>query len=165
MENVIGFTLRTDRLGKTSILYRPSEINLFAVYEATRNPEIETDSVILNYLSKNYGTPAVPYFYEAFKLAPEIIMSSFYTLGINTTDHSQIDFAYKPSFIRKISISEAEDKEIGIGHGVDKTFRYWSEIVNHLAPPEFKTRENENLSFLHEVATNNWLQLFKLYPY
>jgi hypothetical protein len=158
MENVIGFTLRTDRLGKTSILYRPSEINLFAVYEATRNPEIETDSVILNYLSKNYGTPAVPYFYEAFKLAPEIIMSSFYTLGINTTDHSQIDFAYKPSFIRKISISEAEDKEIGIGHGVDKTFRYWSEIVNHLAPPEFKTRENENLSFLHEVATNNWLQ-------
>ncbi len=155
MDNVVGFSLRTDRLGKTTILDSPSEINLFAVYEGVRNPEIETDSVIQNYLYKNYDSLAVPYLFDAFKLAPDVILSSFYTLGINTTDHSQIDFKYKESFYNQALLQEPENDEIEIKHGIGKTFHYWSEIVNHLAPSEIKNPEDKNLSSIFE---NNWLQ-------
>ncbi|MCG6186474.1 hypothetical protein [Maribellus maritimus] len=158
MPNVVGFSLRTDRLGKSSILGRPSEINLFTVYAALQNPEIETDSVILNFLYKNYDSLAVPYFYDAFKLAPEIIMSSFYTLGINTSEQSEINFSYQPSFIHKITLGESEDARIEIGHGVNQSFHYWSDIVNHLAPAEYKNPENGILSSLQEVEAGNWLQ-------
>ncbi len=155
--NVKGFSLRTDRLGKTSIIGRPSEINLFAVYEAARDPGIEPDSAILNYLYLNYDTMAVPCFFDAFKLATEIIMASFYTLGVNTTDHSQTNFSYKPSFVHKTTIDEPEDSEIEIGHGVNKTFLYWSEIINHLAPSDIKTTENGDMDLLPRGAYNNWL--------
>ncbi len=162
MSNVIGFSLRTDRMGKTSVIGRPSEINLFSVYETSRDPEIETDSIIVNYLYEKYDSLAVPYFYDAYKLAPEIIMASFYTLGINTTNHSQIDFNYKPSFIHRNTIGKCEDSEIEVNHNVDKTYHYWSEIINHLAPVEFKTKKNENMKLIPEVAENNWLQAEEL---
>ena len=39
LPNVIGFSIRTDRFGTSTIIGHPSEINLFAIHSLTRDPE------------------------------------------------------------------------------------------------------------------------------
>ncbi len=158
LPNVIGFSIRTDRFGKTSILNRPPEINLFAIHEATQNPEINTDEVINKFIKEKYDSTLVPYLNPVFKMASEIILSSYYTLGLNTTNHSRLNFKYRSIYTRHVSGRWMENPEVYIGHGVDQTFHYWKDIVNHLAPADVKKEEETNKIEIPEVFENNWIQ-------
>lgn len=162
LPNVIGFSIRTDRYGKTSILGTPSEINLFAIHEATKNPDIEIEEIIEKFIVEKYDSSAINYLKPVFEKAPEIILSSFYTLGLNTTNHSQLDFDYRSIYTRHVSGRWMENPEIFIGHGVNQKFQYWIDIVNHLAPVKHKFAEGTNLKELPEVFENNWIQAEEL---
>lgn len=158
LPNVIGFSIRTDRFGKTSILNGPAEINLFTLHEAATNPAATFDEITEKYISEKYDSASVPFFKEAFKLAPEIILSSYYTLGLNTTNHSNLDFENRSTYTRHVSGRWMDNPEIFIGHDVNQTFQYWSDIVNHLAPTKYKTDERYIADEMPEVTENNWIQ-------
>ena len=162
LPNVIGFSIRTDRYGKTSILGRPSEINIFAIHETAKNPDIEIEEVISKFIEERYDSVAVPYLKPVFEMAPKIILSSFYTLGLNTTNHSKLDFDYRSIYTRHVSGRWMDNPEITVNHGVNKTFHYWKDIVNHLAPANRKIAEGNNLKELPEVFENNWIQAEEL---
>ncbi|MCD6355079.1 MAG: hypothetical protein J7L95_05975, partial [Prolixibacteraceae bacterium] len=158
LPNVIGFSIRTDRFGKTSILGKPSEINLFAIHEATKNPSITIDEITEKFIAGKYDSAAVSYLKPVFDMAPKIMLSSFYTLGLNTTNHSKLDFDYRSIYTRHVSGRWMDTPEIFIAHGVNKNFHYWRDIVNHLAPAKRKLPEGTNLEELPEVFENNWIQ-------
>jgi hypothetical protein len=162
LPNVIGFSIRTDRYGKTSILNRPPEVNLFAIYGATKNPDIGVDEVTEKFIAEKYDSALVPYLKPIFDMAPEIILSSYYTLGLNTTNHSSLDFSYRSIYTRHVSGRWMDNPEVYIAHGVDKTFHYWKDIVNHLAPAKVKQAEGTNLKEIPEVLENNWIQAEEL---
>lgn len=158
LRNVIGFSIRTDRYGKTSILNRPPEINLFAIHATIQNPEMETTEVIDSFIAWKYDSVLIPYLRPVFEMAPEIILSSFYTLGLNTTNHSRLDFNYRSIYTRHVSGRWLANPEVHIAHGVNQTFHYWKDVVNHLAPAGHKRAEGNNLNEIPEVIENNWIQ-------
>ncbi len=158
LPNVIGFSIRTDRYNDTSILGTPSEINLYAIHKATENPEITIDEVIEGFIVEKFDSAAVSHLKPLFEIAPEIILSSFYTLGLNTTNHSRLDFDYRSIYTRHVSGRWLDSPEVYIGHNVDTTFHYWKDIVNHLSPARHKEPDEKNLAELSEVFEHQWLQ-------
>ena len=162
LQNVKGFSIRTDRYNTTSIINRPSEINLFALHQSLEKPDIEIDEIIEKFIIEKYDSAAIPSLKPVFKMAPEIILSSFYTLGLNTTNHSKLDFDYRSIYTRHVSGRWLETPEISIGHGINKTFHYWTDVVNHLAPAKHKKAEGTNLKEMPEVFENNWIQAEEL---
>jgi len=158
LPNVIGFSIRTDRYGKTSILGSPSEINLFTIHHLTENPDTDYEQTVKEFIIQNYDSMAVEHIIPIFQMAPEIILSSFYTLGLNTTNHSKLDFDYRSIYTRHVSGRWLENPEIEIGHGINKLFHYWTDVVNHLAPAKHKKAEGRNLDELPEVFENKWIQ-------
>lgn len=162
LSNVTGFSIRTDRYGKTSILGRPAEINLFALHEAVKDPSATNEEIIDRFIYQTYDSLSYPFIRKAFDLAPEIILSSFYTLGLNTTNHSVLDFDYRSIYSRHVSGRWMDNPEIPIAHGVNQTFHYWKDIVNHLAPARHKTAEGVNLEEMPEVFQNDWIQAEEL---
>uniref|UniRef100_UPI00321755EC hypothetical protein n=1 Tax=uncultured Draconibacterium sp. TaxID=1573823 RepID=UPI00321755EC len=158
LPNVIGYSIRTDRYKNTTIVGTPSEINLFAIAKSTENPDIEIGEVIEGFIAGKFDSAAINYLKPLFEIAPEIILSSFYTLGLNTTNHSGLNFDYQSIYTRHVSGCWLDNPEIKIAHGVDRSFHYWSDVVNHLAPVKYKLPETNNLNGLCEVFENNWLQ-------
>ncbi|MEN8115713.1 MAG: hypothetical protein ABFS16_01965 [Bacteroidota bacterium] len=158
LSNVIGYSIRTDRYGNTSIINTPSEINLYAIHKSTQNPEITLDKITESFIAEKFDSSVIRRIKPLFKIAPEIMLSSFYTLGLNTTNHSKLDFDYRSIYSRHVSGRWLDSPEIEIEHGVNKTFHYWTDVVNHLAPAKHKAAEGRNLDELAEVFQNNWLQ-------
>ena len=158
LPNVVGFSIRTDRYQTTSIINRPSEINLFALHKTLENQDITIDEILKDFIAEKYNQATVPILKPVFEMAPEIILSSFYTLGLNTTNHSKLDFDYRSIYTRHVSGRWLENPEIEIGHGINKKLHYWKAIVNHLAPAKHKEPSARNLDELPEVFLNNWLQ-------
>lgn len=138
LPNVTGYVARTDRFKKSAVLGRPSEINLFALHEANQDSSVTADEIYTRFIEKQYGKKALPYLRPAFKNASEIITSVWYTLGLPVSDHSQIDFGDVWSYSGMVS-GRWMDKPIAeVNHDVNKTFHYWKDVVNHLAPPRAK---------------------------
>ena len=158
LPNVVGFSIRTDRYQTTSIINRPSEINLFALHKTLENQDITIDEILKDFIAEKYNQATVPILKPVFEMATEIILSSFYTLGLNTTNHSKLDFDYRSIYTRHVSGRWLENPEIEIGHGINKKLHYWKDIVNHLAPAKHKEPSARNLDELPEVFLNNWLQ-------
>jgi hypothetical protein len=158
LKNVKGFSIRTDRYNTTSIINRASEINLFALHKSLEKPDIEIDEILEQFIIEKYDSAAIPSLKPVFKMAPDIILSSFYTLGLNTTNHSKLDFDYRSIYTRHVSGRWLETPEIFIEHGINKTFHYWTDVVNHLAPAKHKKAAGTNLKEMPEVFENNWIQ-------
>ena len=158
LPNVIGYSVRTDRYKNTSIIGTPAEINLYAISKSTENLEIGIDEIFESFIAEKFDSTAIQHLKPLFELAPEIMLSSFYTLGLNTTYHSKLNFDYRSIYTRHVSGRWLTNQEITIEHGVNQQFHYWSDIVNHLAPAKHKQAEGTNLEELYEVFQNNWLQ-------
>ncbi len=156
--NVIGFSVRTDSYGRTSILTRPPEVNLFAIYEATKNPDKGIDEVLDNYLLMRYDTTAAPFFKTAFELAPDIILSTYFTLGLSTSTDSRPDFDFKPVPDKTVFKSWLQNPVVHIQHNVNMDFNYWSDLINHLAPAENKIAEGKFANEFPDVFKNNLVQ-------
>jgi hypothetical protein len=158
LPNVIGYSIRTDHYNTTSIIGTPAEINLYAIQKASENPSLKIDEVIESFIAEKFDSTAIEYLKPLFEIAPKIMLSSFYTLGLNTTNHSKLDFDCRSIYTGNVSVPWQNNPEITISHGVNQTFHYWSDIVNHLAPAKYKLPEETNPNGFYEVFQNNWIQ-------
>ena len=172
-KNVIGYSIRTDRYGDTSIINKPAEINLFSISEGFLKDYSSSAQVIKTYISKTYGVENVEKLFRIFDESGDIILSSFYTLGLNTARHSKLNFDYRSIYTRHVSGRWLENPVIYIEHGVNKKYHYWKDIVNYLSPKKhksgqgyYKTRSspNDSISYMilnqleiPQVINNGWL--------
>jgi hypothetical protein len=158
-ENVIGYVARVDRYGTTRSIGRPSEILPFTLNILLKEPDISVDEIYTRFITERYGKAALPEVKQAFELSREIIMSTFYTLGLNTADHSRLNFHRRSHYTRHNSGRWLEDKTVFIGHGVEKELHWFKDITNHLSPAKFKAPDfDDNPIELAEVYENNWLE-------
>lgn len=158
LDNVFGYVARTDRYGNTQIVGRPSEINLYALKRASENPDITADQIFNEFITKHYGKKSIKYVKPAFKNAYDIFTSVFHTLGLHSNNHSKFGF-YESCFSRHVSGKWLDTPKIHIKHGVDKTFHYWKDIVNHLSPPKYKKKEGTTLARESpRIIDSGWVQ-------
>ncbi|MDZ7724975.1 MAG: hypothetical protein U5R06_19730 [candidate division KSB1 bacterium] len=158
MPRVKGYVARTDRFNNTSIIGTPCEINVYTLKRIAEDPSVSVDQIYDEFIVRHYGEQALPYLKPAFKNASDIISSSLYTLGLTTTSHSRLDPENDSAYQRHVSGKWLEPPVIRIGHGVNQEFHYWKDIVNHLAPAWYKSRESNQLAKESEwVLETGWL--------
>jgi len=158
LSNVIGFSIRTDRYGTTTIIDHSSEINLYAIHQLANDQHINMESVYDNFIIQKYGKNVLEPVKKIFKKAPEIISSVYYTLGLNSANHSSLNFDYRSIYTRHVSGRWMENPTISINHGVNKEFHYWIDIVNHLSPARHKKFDKKNQLEIAEVIENKWIR-------
>jgi hypothetical protein len=157
--HVVGYVARTDRYGFTRIIGRPSEINLLALKRVSENPNVSAESVYDEFITAHYGKAALPHVKAAFKNAFDIITSSLYTLGTNTANHSKLDYdPYASSYARSVSGRWLDPPTVFVRHDVNRQFHYWSDVIDHIAPPWAKVAEGTQLNEAPVVLSSGWLQ-------
>ena len=172
-KNVIGYSIRTDRYGNTSIINNPAEINLHSISKGFLKDYSSSDQVIKTYISKIYGVENIEKLFRIFDESGDIILSSFYTLGLNTARHAKLNFDYRSIYTRHVSGRWLENPVIYVENGVNKKYHYWKDIVNYLSPKKHKSGEgfykpksspNDSISYMilnqleiPEVINNGWL--------
>ena len=153
--NVIGYVARTDRYGTTN---SANEILLYALKRSTENPEILPDQIYDEYISTRYGEKALEPIKKAFEKAYDIVLSSMYILGTNAAKHSSMDYdPYSSSYDRHVSERGLEPPVVFVEHGINKEFHYWKDIVNHIAPARFKTKDSRLGLEARYVIDRNWV--------
>jgi len=65
--HVIGYTVRTDRLGESRMVGKPGEINLWALKRAAEDHQVTAEQVYDEFIGEHYGAAAVPDVKAAFK--------------------------------------------------------------------------------------------------
>jgi len=157
-KHVTGYVARVDRYGLTRIIGRPSEINLLALKRISEDPRVTADAVYDEFITKRYGRAALPNVKAAFKNAFDIVTSTLYTLGLNTANHSKLDFdPYPSSYSRSVSGKWLDPPIATVAHDVNRKFHYWSDVVNHLAPAWGKVLKGTPLTETPEVIEKKWL--------
>lgn len=157
--NVIGYVARIDRFKSSICIDTPNEIQVLALDQFTKDSTLTSDDIFNRFIEWKYGEKAIPYLKPTFKMAYDINTSIFYTLGLNTTNHSRLDYHYRSIYTRQVSERWKEDKTIKVAHGVNKTFHAYKDMVNHLSPAEYKSvNYRHNKKELREIFENNWLE-------
>jgi len=134
--HVIGYTARTDRYGATRLIGHPAEIDLYALRRFTQDPRIDAARVSAEFVESRYGAAARPFVTRAFANAFDIVTSSLYTLGTNVANHSRLDYdGYASSYARHVSGKWIDPPIAHVKHGVNRDLHYWSDVVDHIAPP------------------------------
>lgn len=156
--NVIGYVARTDRYGDTRLVGTPNEILLYTLKKYTEDQTISADKIYDGFISEKYGKEAIRYLKPAFMMAYDIVSSSLYTLGTNISNHSKMDYdPYKSSYGRHVSGKWLDPPVVFVGHGVNKNFNYWTDIIEHLAPARFKTSEGALKEEAPVVIEKGWV--------
>ncbi|HYW94006.1 MAG TPA: hypothetical protein VE870_00295 [Bacteroidales bacterium] len=157
--NFAGYVARTDRLNNTCILDNPAEVNLLALSRGMEDTTVTAGQVIDEFITTKYGSKTVPVLHDAFNRASDVILSVFYTLGLNTNTHSRLDYEDDSGYQRAVSGKWKKNQEIYIDHGVDRSFHYWKDIVNHLSPAWYKGEQSNQLAVeSHWVLDSAWMQ-------
>jgi hypothetical protein len=138
MPNVIGYSARTDRFMESRLIGQPGEICLLALQRVSDNPNVTADEVYDEFITKKYGKKALPHVKAAFKNSWDFATSTFYTLGTVLGDHSMLNFDYTPPYVEMASGRWFNPPVMTIGHGVNKEFHTWRDVMNRLAPPFVK---------------------------
>lgn len=156
-DHIIGYVARVDRFGDTRIIDRPSEINLWALKCAHENTAITVDRVYQQFISQRYTSEAVPALQAAFANAFDIVTGVLYTLGTSTANHSALDYdPYRSHWARHVSGKWLDPPIARVGHGVNKDFHYWKDVVNTLAPVWAKEGGTQ-LAEIPWVLEKGWL--------
>lgn len=156
--NVIGYTARIDRYGSTSLVGQPGEINLFTLKRMDEQPDITAEQVYREFIIEHYGVASYPYLKKAFANAYDIVTSTLYTLGTNTANHSSLHYhSYPSSYIRHVSGKWLDPPVVSVTHNVNRSFHYWKDIVNHLAPPTLK-KGHAQFREIPDVIKAGWLE-------
>jgi hypothetical protein len=101
---------------------------------------------------------SLKYLKPAFKMAFDIVTSSFYTLGTNVANHSKMDYdPYKSSYGRHVSGKWLNPPVVIVRHGVNKQLHYWTDIIEHIAPARFKTQEGPLSEEAPVVVEKGWV--------
>ncbi|MCH8474036.1 MAG: hypothetical protein LAT55_02285 [Opitutales bacterium] len=157
-DHIIGYVARTDRYGDTRIVGRSAEINLWALKRYFEDRSVTADDIYREFITQRFGEEAYADLRPAFEKAFDIITASLYTLGTNTADHSQLDYdPYPSSYARHVSGKWINPPVVHVGHGVDKTFHYWKEVINHIAPRWAKAG-GAHLNEIPQVIEAGWLE-------
>ena len=140
-----------------------NEILLYALKRSTENLEILPDQIYDEYISTRYGEKALEPIKKAFEKAYDIVLSSMYILGTNAAKHSSMDYdPYSSSYDRHVSGRWLEPPVVFVEHGINKEFHYWKDIVNHIAPARFKTKDSRLGLEARYVIDRNWVTPIEL---
>ena len=156
-DHIMGYVARTDRYGDTRMIDRPSEINLLALKRYYEDRTVDADQIYEEFISEHYGEDAYPHVRAAFENAFDIVTASMYTLGTNVADHSRMDFdPYRSSYARHVSGKWIDPPIAEVGHGVDREFHYWKDVIDRIAPAWAK-RGGAHLEEVPDVVEAGWL--------
>jgi hypothetical protein len=137
--HVIGYVARTDRYGDTRLVGRAGEVNLLALKRGAEDAQVTAEEVYDEFIEARYGKVATVEVKAAFKNALEIELCSQYTLGLNMPSHSSLAYDENESaYVRHCSGKWLEPPVEFVGHGVNREFHYWRDVVSHLVPPAHK---------------------------
>lgn len=94
-----------------------------------------------------------------FQNAYNIVTSVFYTLGTNLTDHSSLNYENnKWGYSRHVSGRWINPPMVHVEHDINKTFYYWKDIINHIAPIHFKSLSSPLAVEVKTVFDNQWIE-------
>jgi hypothetical protein len=160
--HIVGYAARTDRYGDTRLVGTAGEINLLALKRGAEDPQITAEQVYDEFITSRYGEKALPAVKAALKSAFEIATSTFYTLGTNVANHSELNYDPSPASYTLHVSGKWLDPPIGyVAHGVDRELHYWKGVVDHLAPPFMKDLsgawQKQNWGQVPWVLQKNWV--------
>ncbi|MDR1502884.1 MAG: hypothetical protein LBT43_10565 [Prevotella sp.] len=156
--NVVGYVARTDRYETTKIVGTPNEILLYALKRVTEEPSISVDRIYDEFIISKYGKDVLQPIKNAFKKSFDIVMSSLYILGTSMADHSSLNYDNnKWSYNRHVSGRWIDPPVISIKHDVNKKFHYWKDVINHIAPPRYKTADSPLSTEAQYVLDQHWV--------
>jgi hypothetical protein len=158
-DNVIGFCARTDRFETTSAIGTPGELNLWILSELAKDTSLSADELTNRYLSNRFGQEALSYLKDAYTKAYEFILSTMYTMGTHTADHSRLNF-HRQNIYSSHTTGEwyaPDNQMIQVKHGVNKTFHFYKDILNKLSFPAYKTDTATMCRDICWVMDSGWL--------
>ncbi|WP_455606555.1 hypothetical protein [Bacteroides sp.] len=157
--NVTGYVARTDRYGDTSIVGTANEIQLYALKRMTEEQTVSPMQIYNEFITSRYGEDALLPIRKAFQNAYDIVTSVFYTLGTNLTDHSFLNYENnKWGYSRHVSGRWIDPPMVLVKHDINKTFHYWKDIINHIAPVHFKSLSSPLAVEVKTVFDNQWIE-------
>ncbi len=86
---VVGFNLRVDHGGYDAI-DTPNEINLYAMYRMTEDPQITANGIWKEWTDLRYGRSAAYEIEQALKLSYDVVNKAFFPLHFWITAHSAL---------------------------------------------------------------------------
>lgn len=158
-ENVIGYSARVDRYEETTALGTPGELNLYILSRLASNPALKSEDITDEYLKSKYGVKAFPHLKKAFNPAFDFVMSTMYTLGNQTADHSRLNF-HRQNMYSSQTTGEWDapnNQKRFLGHDVNKEFHNFKDVINVLSFPKYKTDTAAMRKDLGWVLDSAWL--------
>lgn len=155
--DVIGFVARTDRCGDNQILGTPAEVNLYALERVNDDPSVDIDTILFDWLSARYGTKAARRLKPAFQASRAILDGTMYILGLNTTHHSDFRLDDASTYSRHVAGRWTDSDSVSLGHGVDKTLHWWTELVSTLSPVSCKELDAARARDIAPVLEKGWI--------
>lgn len=156
--NIIGYVARTDRYGDTRLVGTPNEILLYTLKRSTEDTTVSAEKIYDEFITEKYGSDALPFVKPAFRMAFDIVTSTLYTLGTNTSNHSSLNYdPYKSSYGRHVSGKWLTPPVVFLKHNVNREFHYWKDIVEHLSPARFKTVDGPIKTEAPYVIDSAWV--------
>ena len=140
-DNVIGYVARTDRYNDTQNIGRSTEMNIYALNRISEDPDMAVETIVEEFVTEKYGESSAQILKNVFLKTDDIITSSLYTLGLHMNWHSSINYENENNYSRHCSGKWMDNPEVMIKHGVNKSFHYWKDIINHLSPARYKSKE------------------------
>ncbi len=155
--HVIGYVGRTDRYGDTRIVGRAGEVLLHALKRCAEDRNITSERVSDEFIEARYGAAAARPLAAAFSKAYEIVNCVLYTLGTSTANHSKLNYdPYPSSYARHVSGKWIDPPIVHMEHGINRSFHYWADVIEHLAPARFKASKAVAIEAPF-VLENRWL--------
>ncbi len=160
---MIGYVARTDRYGQTQNIGQATEVNLYALKRIAEDTTLNTKTIVEEFIHEKYGKETVDILTPVFMETDDILLSVFYTLGLNMTSHSRFELDYPSIYGRHCSGKWLKNPVISVGHGINETFHYWKDVVEHLSPARYKTKKTKDgeMTVLYQeapwVIDNMWL--------
>lgn len=158
-ENVIGFCARSDRYEETAAVGTPGELNLYLLSRLAENPDLSESEVSRDFIAKTYGQATIPYLQPVFDSAWNIIMSSMYTLGTHTANHSRLNF-HRANIYQTHTTGEwyPKDQQMRwVKHNVNMQFHNYKDVINALSFPDYKTDTAGLRKDISWVLDEGWL--------
>ena len=127
-EDVVGWVARTSRKGDTEITGTPTEVNIYALMHSG------SDDISGSYLTIRYGRRAAKRLRRIFEESRDVLDGTMYMMGLSTSHHSELTFDDPSTYWKHVSGRWTGRDSVYLGHGLDREFSLWDDIVAHMSP-------------------------------
>jgi hypothetical protein len=140
LPNVEGFVYSIGKIPETCIFLLPHNVNLYMLHQSILNGKFSADEITRQFIAEKYGLETAENLKTAFEKCSDVIRSSYFTLGLATSDSSKLDFENLKTFTSLLpgSWTNKTFQLPGIKPSIE--FEDWAQIVNHLAPLHIKNQ-------------------------